>query len=217
MPRNRGRRVRVAPAIYRDAKGYAAQVQVGSGARARRKEKRFARGTELADMRAWQAKTRTTLTKQVPVRAAAAGTLAGDIEAHLPTIRALPSWVSRRSDLRAWLPRFGDRRRRDLTASALNEQIHDGRTADVAASTCNHRRGALIALWEALDGPDPADSPNPARQTDHMEPPPLQARDIAPEVRAQLLRAMYPGVARAMWWVMSATGLPPARMAAQGT
>jgi integrase len=130
----------------------------------------------------------------------------------------MPSWVSRRSDLRAWLPRFGDRRRHTLTAAELNQQLHDWREAGVAAATCNHRRRALIALFDALDRPAPGEdattrrSSNPARQTDAMRPPALEARDIDAATRRQLLRAMYPGKARAMWGVMSETGLPPARI-----
>jgi integrase len=209
MPRNRGPRVRVATGIYRDARGYSACVQVGTAPRARTQEKRFQLGANFADIRDWMATARRTLRLQVPLRRAAQGTLAGDVAAYLVTIAAMPSWVSRRSDLRAWLPPFGDRCRHTLTAAELNQQLHAWREAGVAAATCNHRRRALVALYEALDGPL---GPNTARATDAMRPPALEARDIDATTRRQLLRAMYPGKARAMWGVMSETGLPPARI-----
>jgi integrase len=210
VPRNRGPRVRVAPGIYRDDRGYAACVQVGTSPHARTKEKRFPFGANFAVIRDWQALTRKQLRAKQPLRRAARGTLAGDVEAYLATVTAMPSWGSRRSDLRAWLPRFGDRSRLELATAELNAQLHEWREADVAAVTCNHRRQALIALFDALDAD--GDLPNPARDTDHQRPPALEARDIDAETRKQLLRAMYPGKARALWWVMSATGLPPARI-----
>ena len=205
--------MRVAPGIARDAAGYSTRVQVGAGDDRLERERRWPHGADLRLMKDWIAKTRTQLRQRAPLTRIGRGTVAADVVRYLETIRALPSWVSRRADLRAWLPRFNDRSRAALARGELTEQLHDWRTEGVSAHTVNHRRNALIMLFEGLDGPDlPAAGPNVARQTPHMRPPPLQARDISSDLRTQILRAMRPGKARALWAVMAATGLPPARI-----
>ena len=60
-------RTRVAPGIYRDSHGIAAEVAVGTRPNLKRKSKRFPAGTRIRDIKQWQDRTRVAL-RDAPLR-----------------------------------------------------------------------------------------------------------------------------------------------------
>jgi integrase len=211
MPRKRGARVRVAPNLYRDDRGYSVSVCVGTGEQRRSKEKRYPFGTDFADMKRWRDDTRKALRTKMPrtIASGAAGSLKRAIAQYLPTVKAMASLESRTCDLDAWVPAFGHRRRPQITSLELDAQLHQWRANGVAASTCNHRRNALIQLWRTLDG---AEAPNPAVHTTHFREPSGEAREIPQDALDELIASMPRSKTRAMYRVVAETGWPPQRV-----
>ena len=142
------RRVRVAEGIYKDRHGLAATVKVNGIQR----ELRFPAGTPLKSIRARRDELRASL-RTLP--AGERHTLAHDAERYLDQVKStlLATFDDRRRDLSMWLPRFGHLRTLALPShiAVLNAQMHDWRRT-LAASSCNHRRHALIHLVRLLYG-----------------------------------------------------------------
>jgi integrase len=202
----------VAPNVYRDAIGYACVVSVGSGATRRSKEKRWPHGTDLGIIKRWRDETRRALRSKRPTLgdlAAGPGTLASAVTRYLPNIAALESRESRLCDLRAWEPAFFHRKRAGISSTELDAQLHDWRSSGVAASTCNHRRNALIQLWRTLDGQD---APNPAEHTTHFREDTGEPRDLEPSDLQAIVDAMPRSKSSAMFRVFVETGWAPARI-----
>ena len=140
-------RSRVAPGIYKDRWGLAATVKVNGIQR----ELRFPPGTPLKTIRARRDELRASL-RTLP--RAARQTLAFDAERYLDQVTGnLIGSAERRRDVEAWLPKFGHLATLTLVEhlAALNAQLHDWRRTR-AASTCNHRRHALMHLVRVLYG-----------------------------------------------------------------
>jgi integrase len=122
------------------------------------RERRFVKGTPARVIKAWKIAMRARLSKQhpQPEHHGQLGTLAKDAERYYPLIRHLADWVSRRSEIRAWLPHLGDRYRhlirKDDVLRTRGIWIADGR----AAKTINNRVTALRNLYHVLDGTDTA-------------------------------------------------------------
>ncbi len=142
------RRVRVAEGIYKDRHGLAATVKVNGIQR----EVRFPPGTPLKSIRAQRDELRASL-RTLP--AGERHTLVHDAGRYLDQVKStlLATFDDRRRDLSMWLPRFGHLRTLALPShiAALNAQMHDWRRT-LAASSCNHRRHALIHLVRLLYG-----------------------------------------------------------------
>ena len=142
------RRVRVAEGIYKDRHGLAATVKVNGIQR----ELRFPPGTPLKAIRARRDELRVSL-RTLP--ASERHTLAHDAGRYLEQVKStlLATFDDRRRDISMWLPRFGHLRTLALPShiAALNAQMHDWRRTR-AASSCNHRRHALIHLVRLLYG-----------------------------------------------------------------
>ena len=141
------RRVRVAEGIYKDRHGLAATVKVNGIQR----ELRFPPGTPLKAIRARRDELRASL-RTLPANER--HTLAYDAGRYLDQVTAnLIGSAERRRDVEVWLPRFGQLRTVALVEhlAALNAQLHIWRR-NRAASTCNHRRHALIHLVRVLYG-----------------------------------------------------------------
>ncbi len=142
------KRVRVAEGIYKDRHGLAATVKVNGVQR----EIRFPAGTPLKTIRARRDELRASLRTLPP---AERHTLAHDAERYLDQVKntLLATFDDRRCDLFMWLPRFGHLRTLALPShiASLNAQMHDWRGTH-AASSCNHRRHALIHLVRLLYG-----------------------------------------------------------------
>jgi integrase len=211
----RTQRIRIAQGIYQDSSGIAAVVQVGSGSRRRQREQRFPLGTALEALVDWQVRTRRLLEQPVDETVTVggnAGTLRADGTRYLATVTSMPSYEARRADLEAWMPMFGHRATHSLMSQELNLQLDTwaSATPPVAASTLNHRRQALRAVWEFVA----PGAPSPIDGTQRRTPPPLQARALTWDDALELVVA-FPANTRtgAMLRVMAHTGLPPARIA----
>jgi site-specific recombinase XerC len=206
MPKNRGKRKRVAEGVYQDAIGYEAVVTVGSGKTRQSKAKRFKRGTGMKEMTTWQDVMLGLLRKKKPKTTA--GTLGADIREYLKGVSGMTSFEARRADAEAWIPAFGDRDRMTITKSELQQQMNAWHEAEVAGSTLNHRKTALAAVYEALNDED---DPNPVKGVKRYPEADIQPRAIAPEVIQEIIDAMPASKSRAMLRVMAATGHPPER------
>lgn len=137
-------------------------------------------------------------------------TLAEDVRHYLEQIRTMTTLRHRRDDLARWLAVFGpDRDRRTITAGEIRAQLETWRSSGYAASTCNHRRTALMHLWTVLDGKS---APNPARDVprypEEIGPP----RALSQAAIAAVFRAMPPSQTKARLELMAYTGWPPAQI-----
>lgn len=156
MPRNRGKRKRIASGIYQDAAGYEAMVAVGSGSRRREKWKRFARGTSLKVIRDWQDERRVAFRRTRPK--GPTGTLAGDAERFLRQYKGTASAAAKRSHLMAWVREYGLMRRTAITAEHVRLALVKWKEEGAAEKTRKHRHQILGQLYRILDG-DKADTP----------------------------------------------------------
>ena len=142
------RRVRVAEGIYKDRHGLAATVKVNGVQR----EIRFPASTSLKIIRARRDELRASL-RTLPD--GDRHTLNHDAGRYLDQVQHTlrVSLRDRRRDLAVWLPRFGHLRTLALPShlANLNAQLHEWRRT-LAASSCNHRRHALIHLVRLLYG-----------------------------------------------------------------
>ena len=93
---------------------------------------------------------------RVALRALAPRELRSDFKAdavhYLACVKALPSYRERERDIGLWISEFGERRRDSITTHEIARVLQRWETQDYAASTLNHRRGALLNLWTRLDG-----------------------------------------------------------------
>ncbi|MGE0363055.1 MAG: tyrosine recombinase XerC [Vicinamibacterales bacterium] len=214
----RGPRETIATGVYKDALG----VEARASAAGRSKWRRFKRGTRLSTIVAWQEETRTALRKAARTRAAQfrAGTLAGDVATYVAT---LPERARKQKAalFAAWLTaELRQRRRQAIPLDELRRQVSAWVDAGVAASTINHRRRALIELYEAIDGEDPPALPRRLKR--QREPAPVpRAHDMAllaaivegmrayPYPEATYLRNRRQARLRLMLW----TGVSPTTLA----
>lgn len=90
------------PGIYRDGDGFRAIVSVGPRGARHQRTKRFAGGTPLRVIIAWQEAKRAALRAGLPARQPS-NTLTADIERYIRAKRALASWRERRRT--PWAPR----------------------------------------------------------------------------------------------------------------
>ena len=142
------RRTRVAEGVYKDRYGLAATVKVHGVQR----EIRFPPDTSLKTIRARRDELRASL-RTLPH--GERHTLAHDAGRYLNQVKStlLVSFDDRRRDVEVWLPKFGHLRTLSLPSqlAALNAQLHEWRETH-AASSCNHRRHALLHLVRLLYG-----------------------------------------------------------------
>lgn len=203
MPRNRGKRKRIAEGIYQDRLGYEVVVSVGSGTHRRGKAKRFARGTGMKEMTAWQEVARGLLRKKKPK--VTAGTLAQWTRDYLAGKTAMPSYEARCADANAWLSDFGERAPLSLTKNELEQKIDEWIGNGVAGSTVNHRKTALVAV---IDEFKDAEDANPARRIKRRAEADVEPCTLTDDIVTEILDAMPPSKSRAMLRVMAATGHP---------
>jgi integrase len=132
----------------------------------------------------------------------------------------MPTFRERQAHIDLWVREFGPRRRDSIRTSEIDAVLSRWLTEGLAASTVKHRRGALLHLWNRLDGPD---APNPVRRSIIPAEPEPEPRGLPYEVVEQILGAMpdrgqcLRGKARdvisktkARLALMAYTGLPPA-------
>ena len=208
----KGKRVRIGRCIYRDGSGLSATVNVGSLT----KEARFAAGTKLKAIRAWQDATRTALRKQQGQRQR--GTLASDADRYLRLMRHLASYVERRSEVRAWTLRYGHLNRGSLTTRHVRESIVAWRKEGKAPKTVNHRINTLRHLFRTLDGRaviTPCDevAPLTVPKTPPVVVQPSLIRGVAAKLRAQeAKKKLRNAKTRARFMVLASTGKRPSEL-----
>src|SRR5687767_11396854 len=156
MPKNRGKRKRIASGVYLDSSGYEACVIVGSGSRRREKWKRFPRGTNLREIKDWQDDRRLAFRRTRPK--GPSGTLAGDVERFLRQYAGTPSAAAKRSHLLAWVQDYGHMRRSAITDEHVRLAIVKWEQAGVSKKTLKHRHQIFGQLYRILDGAK-ADAP----------------------------------------------------------
>ena len=146
------KRRRIARGVYRDQWGVSATVKVAGTQR----EKRFPSGTPLRDIRRWQGEMRVALRAAAPSRPS--GSFKADADRYLAGVRAMPTYRERERTIHLWVAEFGARRRASITTEEVALVLQRWEQLGYAASTLNHRRGALLHLWSRLDGKT-ADNP----------------------------------------------------------
>jgi len=144
--------IRIGPGIVRDGNALVAEVRIGSsrdGTQTRKRE-RFALGTDLAKIRAWQHGARYDLAIATP-SAPGRGSLAADIR---DFIAALPEGryrIDSEDLLTHWTKSpLGDRDRRTIKRLEIITVISGWTTAGVAESTCNQRLSRLRRVFQGL-------------------------------------------------------------------
>jgi integrase len=146
----RSARLRIAPGIYRDDRGFSVMARVGTGPNElRSKEARFPLDTAIDTMVAhWhREKMKLTEAKGGPV---ARGTLAADIVIYLGRAKITERRrKEREQQLGWWRAKFGTRTRATLDAKEIAAALDGLRKA---ASTVNKYRTALSNLYTVLDG-----------------------------------------------------------------
>lgn len=188
------------------------------------RERRYTTITPKRVIADWKAGMRAQLEKRVPAasdRAVVLGTLKADAFRYYPLIRHLADWVTRRSEIRAWIARIGDRYRSEITREDILRIRGEWKTEGRAHRTINNRVSALKDLYRKLDGDD---APTPCDHVPMLPPPRTPIQRISPElintVLANLLtRGTEPGAKgrpcqhalqdRARLMVLASTGKRP--------
>jgi integrase len=193
-------------------------VKIGSGKDAIQKERRFSPSTPARVRKAWKAATRAKLEKKFSAqtdRAVKRDRLAADAERYYKLIRHLADWVTRRSEIRAWLPELGDTHRHMITREDVLRVrglwVVQGR----AAKTINNRVTALRNLFHLLDGdqePTPCDGIRPL--TSARVPPQVITADVVNAVAWRLAasKAKHAEADRGRLMVLASTGKRPCEL-----
>jgi integrase len=142
------------------------------------RERRFVPGTPARVIKAWKIHERAKILKRYPVRSqprASGSTLAADAARYLLLVKHLSDWVTRRSELQAWLKAdLGTSYRHLITREMLMAIRGQWVEASVKPKTINNRVTALRNLYHVLDGDD---APTPC---DGLKP--LQAQKVPPQI-----------------------------------
>jgi hypothetical protein len=132
------------------------------------RERRFVPGTPARVIKAWKASEASKLHKRYPVRSqprAKGATLAADVPRYLGLVKHLSDWVTRRSELNAWIKAgLGSSYRHVISRDDILTIRGAWMDAKVAPKTINNRVTALRNLYHVLDGDD---APTPC---DHIKP-----------------------------------------------
>lgn len=197
--------------ITRDGAGYRAFVRVHAGPGGLR-SKRFGLEATVTEMRAWREAERVAYRQQRGLAGPVSnGTLDADIVKYLQLVATMPSIKDRRRDLAAWSDVLGTKARAKITRDDVRLALQTWRLGDperhvkpLSASTCNHRRTALMHLFRILDG---RGAPNPVRDVAPFREPDPEPRAVPLAVVAAILDGMRPSKTRARLKVLAWTGL----------
>jgi integrase len=181
------------------------------------KERRFVKGTPARVVKNWKTAMRAKLTKRhpQPEHRGQTGTLAKDAERYYPLIKHLADWVSRRSEIRAWLPDLGETHRHMIVREDVLRIRGGWVQADVAAKTINNRVTALRNLFHLLDGDE---NPTPCDGVKPLMPPKVPPQIVTADVINRTLDAlerraaaghMHAAADRARLMVLASTGKRP--------
>lgn len=154
MPR-RGKRIRLAKAIYQDESGVALVLQIN------RKPQEFRQplGLDLAEYQRIKGRLLAKHEQDELRDDARRQSLAADITTYLATLPKGGKQTDRRRLLEAWALHH-EQPRSAMTSQTIREQLAAWQDAGFAPSTINHRRQALLSLYQTLDGRSAA---NPVR------------------------------------------------------
>lgn len=198
--------------------GWRVTVEIGTGTRTYRltDHARFPVDAPVPQMRAWQDAARVALRArladdQAQVSAEPAPgetpTLHQAGTTYLADVTAMPSYASRRADLRAWSTSLGDVPVDAITRAQLRGAWNTWRKTGVADNTLNHRRTALLECLRA--GGHSAQVRLVRKALKRRRPADEAPREIPFPIIAAILDAMPDSATRDFVRVCAATGLPP--------
>ena len=84
----------------------------------------------------------------------------------LPKVKQMPSYATRTIEIAKWVTIFGDRDRRSIASTEIDNELQKLRDGGYSGSTVNKFRTALMSLWTRLDGRSAA---NPVKDTGVFE------------------------------------------------
>jgi integrase len=139
------------------------------------------------------------------------GTLSADVNRYLVAYFASrPGRLERERHLKLWIAELGaDIWRRQITREEVSRILQKWRTSGLSAETCNHRRTALLAMWNALDGKSAA---NPVRDVPRFTVPPPLPRAIPYPLIERALKQLPKCRTRARLKLMAYTGARPVQI-----
>ena len=191
--------------IYPDRYGFRVIVNTAVG----RKEKRYPKGTDPADMKRWRqeiigqfaALGRRRAKHEVTTK----GTIAADVRRYLKTL-TIASAASRASDLKAWTAVHGPIPRAKLTPQHCRVLVKQWTDDEVSPWTIRHRVHALRALYRACDG---LDAETPVDTLDLGETPQPQPVYVPPDTIVKVAKRLTDAKTLARFLVLVTTGVRP--------
>jgi site-specific recombinase XerD len=178
----------VATGVYKLGDGSFRVVAYAGNSRVnqRRKEKRFPAATGMREMKRWQANVRASF--QRDGLRLQRDTLTADIPRFMRVMtQRLTCPDHRDNEIRAWLARFGERRRHTIDTEDVRQQVVAWEAEGLAASTINHRLSALSQLYKVLDGED---SHNPVARIRRVREPQAKPDGRSPETIQRVFTAL---------------------------
>ncbi len=152
----------------------------------RRKEKRFLAATGVREMKRWQNDVRAAF--QRDGLRLQRDTLAADVPRFMRVMEQRLSCADHRdNEIRAWLLRFGQRRRHTIDTEDVRQQVIAWEAEGLAASTINHRLSALSQLYSVLDGEK---CYNPVPGVRRLREPPAKPDGRSPETIQRVFTAL---------------------------
>jgi integrase len=204
------KRTRVGDGIYRDGYGLSAKVQVGTGAEALSRSKRFPFDTLIGDIRDWQATTRDDLRKAAKTPKVVKGTLEAEAPRYLALVRHLPSYKSEVSNMKAWTALYGRLKPAQITEQQIRGARAQWAVDEYAVKTVNNRIQTLRNLYRVLYGDKMTD---PTAKVEALTPPPSVKVMVAAKVfRTVAANLTSDPKTRARFMVISSTGVRPSEL-----
>lgn len=196
--------------ITKTSTGFRAWIRLYPGKGGLR-SKRYPPTATITAMKEWRADTRSDYRKDHPTAPPVdKATLAADVIAYLKLVPTMPTIVDRTRDLKAWVKVLGMRTRLELTTNDYRVVLQEWRLTGkrggtpLSASSCNHRRTALLHLYHLLDGEE---APCPLRAIEPFAEPAVESRDAGLATVLAIIAAMRPSKTRARVKVLAWTGI----------
>jgi integrase len=219
VPRHRGPRERLAPGIYRDARGVSVVAVVAGD----HQERRYPADTPLEQLQQHRANLQAAMGRSVRLSGGKPGTLAGDAARYLAAVKAMPSYRTRLLYVRRWVEALGAVRRDKLTPAQIRTQLQLWATTPrpplrkgqpdrppLKTETLRHLLKVLRHWYTVLDG---RGERNPARDVPMPAAPQAEPRHIPALAIARILRQFKPrSKTRARLAVMATTAMAPAEI-----
>lgn len=146
------------------------------------------------------------------LKTGAPGTLDADVERYLTAyFGTRPGREERERHLRLWIEALGaDTWRSMITREDVSRVLHNWKTAGLSADTCNKRRAALLAFYNALDGKG---GQNPIRDVPRFRTAAPLPRGLSFTLIAKALKRLPKCRTRARLKLMAYTGARPIQVA----